>query len=1092
MRRARRAALALGLAAAARAAAAVPSIGQASDSVPAYNYTVNPFHCDVPSVSVAVNASFTVITLVYYNEAPQDGLGAYPNNRTTYTYGTFNANLAKQALVWDPSDPTGSYNPTMSSAFTVNGPFGSQSLLHDTSLYAGMCDPGVSSGIFKHAADLTTPLENQVSLADGAYTPSLMGYTAQTMGCACVSFAMDSSNVVYPIADAHVSGTNYACQSKTAGLEDDNDAMRYYWTNDISGVAYSGVADWNSTVLTRGWAVRQSTCPTGVSVPAGSSCSGYKFAPVTATTTASACGLRTEAVWVQPTPQLQNLPGAVSYSGTTGVASFNLWTVEVGSTSNGTAGVVDSFQTRVLPHPFVIQQSKYGSIVVPIDAGDTLPPLISRVVDSFAYRDTSSGAIGYVQFMMQLYVRQPNTLSTAAFTGAFSASAGYTVADLTATPVITLSATEMPSLAATALLPAGSDFTITCPDFSLATAGSLPTTGTKLGCHFNNCGLLDQQRLPTYVTQTFSPGQSGQEYYWMPYDATVLCTITATNGLATSAAMNVPTTTFSIPYVLQQGTSSTDIITDLANKPTVVFSGYYDIPGTVTNTITFPLTADVIQLTEASVASATTLTDLINTNLDNSVEATHDFAYSEALAFDVRLANAADQAQWQLRPALVLLAAFSTAGTPVASTIAPSYQAFGGLASALDVDWCNLNSGNLEAAFVFQDNGGIDGLTVPTVVSDGSGGYTFSKLGAFGNMQDGLTPALNGFLAGLVHGNQFSNVTLFQGDIYNSASNSGGQHRVFSVTDQTGGFAVPMRNRLLVNGQAGTYAISFCALTETLPYNPMVRAGWYPVYATAAAATADSRAIGAALPTPIALYGADFAWNSTLGPTSAAASIKFYLPAKPASNAAGIVCVPTSFVSASKLSGAFNVVANTDARCVALMSGVTGPYAASTRRRLMGGRRSLFQAVSTDLVAPNTNTVTATQYGVSPVTVAFSAQTAAAPQQQLATGGTPTVVYVNSPPPPMPPSPPPASPPMPPSPPPPPQPPQPPAPDSANPMVAYAATPKKGLIGGGPAAAAISVLTLFIAIQVIFYGCAQRYATSVGSRSKSGYRNFSR
>ena len=108
----------------------------------------------------------------------------------------------------------------------------------------------------------------------------------------------------------------------------------------------------------------------------------YKFAPRTITSQ-NACGLRTEAVWVQPTPQLQNLPSAITYSGTTGVATFNLWTVEVGSTSNNVEGNVDSFQTRVLPHPFQVQQSKYGSVVIPIDAGDMLPPLISRVHPRF-------------------------------------------------------------------------------------------------------------------------------------------------------------------------------------------------------------------------------------------------------------------------------------------------------------------------------------------------------------------------------------------------------------------------------------------------------------------------------------------------------------------------------------------------------------------------------------------------------------------------------------------------------------------------------------------------------------------------------------
>ena len=745
----------------------IASIGENTQTVPAYNYTIDPFHCDVPSVSVSMNASFTVIKLTYYNEEPQDALGLYPNDRTTFTFATFNSNLAQQPLVWDPSYPNAGsnpYNPAMSAIFSTDGPFSSNALLGahgDTSLYAGLCDPAASSSRFTHASDLTTPLETtDVNLAQGLYTPAFTSYTAQTLGCACAAFGMDKNGVVYPVADKHTSGANYVCQTPSAatsnGHTENGDDSRLYWTSNVATAGFTGAANWNSTYFTRGWAIRQTTCQSNSAAGVCSASGSYKFAPRTITSQ-NACGLRTEAVWVQPTPQLQNLPSAITYSGTTGVATFNLWTVEVGSTSNNVEGNVDSFQTRVLPHPFQVQQSKYGSVVIPIDAGDTLPPLISRVTDTYAYRSDSDANTGYVQFMLQVYVRQPNTIGPGQVSGSFSTSAGWAVTDTSATPTLELSPGDMDALHATAVA-SGDAFTLACDNFSIGSAGSAPTTGNEIACHYTGCGLLDQSRLPTFVTQTFSPGQSGQNYYWMPYDVTVQCTI-STTGLSTSSAMNVPNTQVTIPYVLVTSNTLTPV-TDLAHKPTVTFSGYFDIPGTVTSQVTFPIVADVIQLSEASIASDVTLTDVINDNLGNSVLTNHAFAYSEALAFDVQLQNAADQAQWQVRPALALLAAFSTAGNVVASTTTPTYKPFSA-SDQLDTDWCNLNSANLEAAFVFEDNGGLDGLVVPSVTTSG-GVSTFSSLGAFSNMQAGLTTNLNNLLAGLVANNAYNNVTVFQ------------------------------------------------------------------------------------------------------------------------------------------------------------------------------------------------------------------------------------------------------------------------------------------------------------------------------------------
>lgn len=690
------------------------------------------------------------------------------------------------------------------------------------------------------------------------------------------------------------------------------------------------------------------------------------------TGTAKNCGLRTEAKYVVETPAIQDLP-FVSHNDLTGLNTWSLYTVEVGSTSNFTSVAtdwpVDSFTSRVLEHKFELSINPYGAIVIPVDAGDMLPPLISRVRSTSAVRDPNNSNQATIQFMLNVYVRQPNTLVPADLDGTGVAT--------DATKLLQLHTATMNTIVPAATLTGATGWTATCQTLTVVAANTDITTGSQIACTRDNCGLIKQTQLPSYITANFNPTTMNLDYYWMPYDMTVQCTVTSSTATPATSALAVPSTTISIDYAIAD---KDRVITDIqvGSRPFITFNTYFTLPALTQKQQAFPLVGRVVELQESTIDNTVaTLSEIIYNNENNDVASKHRFAYSQALAFKVQLEDMATRAQWQLRPALALLTAFNDGGSSPSvgtqSDIVSTYTAFGG-SKKLDVDFCGLNRADLVAAFAFVDGAGagaIDGLSTP-VITNGQ----IADLGRWGNMEQGLTSGLNSRLAQLIQANAYSTVNVFQGNIFSTAANTGtdaGQARVFNVPDATGGFAIPLRNRLRVNGQIGTYSIKFCALVEVAPYNATARGSWYPLYPTKAAALADTLAVNGAINDPIEVYGSDFVGGSYSATSSPAAAVKYYLPYNPISSG-GKICVPASQMSNAKLSAVSTRVANavSDAGCAAMIAGTSGIFAG---RRLMGlgGRRSLMQAVQMDVASGTTNELV-TNYAAVPPMIVFEAE----------------------------------------------------------------------------------------------------------------------
>jgi hypothetical protein len=910
----------------------------------AHEFTIDPFHCDQPTVKIDVNASFTRLTLTYFNPTRGDNTSYAPINRTTFTFATWNRTLAFQDLPWDPSDPDG-MQPALASAFTVAGAYGAP-LSNDKYRYEGMCNPGLGSTApyslspswtptavgFPSVTNLTqTAAETLMALTRDMHTDDIVGRTAQTIGCGCVAYSEDSSGNLHAVADeaARAAENAYTCVHPSVDdLSDTYDLYKLYYTSSgIGSTRYAG-SYLNSTFATHGWATRQTTCP---SQSTAATCRGAGFVQ----SGGQVCGLRTEAMFVVETPRLQDLP-FVTHNVELGTSTWSLFTVEVGSTSPfyGTSWPVDSWVSRVIEHKFELVSNPYGSVVTSIDAGDFLAPVILRVRSMSATRASATDAT--VTFTMNLYVRQPNTLNSS------SVGEGGVVAG---SPELILDTATMQSITPALALPAGSGVVASCAVFSAAGP-------SKITCTRASCGLMTQTQLPSFVTSGFNPLTSQLGYYWLPYDATVQCTVTMA-GAALTAPLPVPSTIVAFPYALRDTTQGR-VITDTQSRPTVEFTTYFTVPGQkAPPALTFPLVGSVVQIAEDAISTASTLSDLIYGSESASVAEKHRVAYSQAIAFKVQLAQQADRQQWQVRPALTLLAAFSDLAEPVggASSISSTFTSLDS-PGALPPSFCGLNRTDLTAAFVFVDNGVTDGMS-PPAVSNG----LITSLGRFGNIQSGLSAELNQRLAQLVTYNSESRTSLFQGSIMNPtmAASSNGQAAVFNVADASGGFAVPLRNRLRVSGTSGGYSVKFCSIVEVAPYKPSVRGGWYPVYPTADSAMADS---DPAAGPPLVLYGGNF----TIGTGSMpGAAIKYYVPASPISTAR-IICAPSlssPYAAAAVQTG--KAVISSDARCSALMNGAPGIYAG--RRRLE--RRSLSQAVETTSVV--------SQYSGSPPTVVFAA-----------------------------------------------------------------------------------------------------------------------
>jgi hypothetical protein len=128
--------------------------------------------------------------------------------------------------------------------------------------------------------------------------------------------------------------------------------------------------------------------------------------------------------------------------------------------------------------------------------------------------------------------------------------------------------------------------------------------------------------------------------------------------------------------------------------------------------------------------------------------------------------------------------------------------------------------------------------------------------------------------------------------------------------------------------------------------------------------------MGGTINPPIEVFGSDFAGGNYSATSSPAAAVKYYLPYNPISSG-GIICVPSTQTTNTKLTAVSSRVQSaTSTACAAMISGTSGIFAG---RHLMGGRRSLMQAMQMNVVS-GTTTEMVTKYSTVPPVVMFESE----------------------------------------------------------------------------------------------------------------------
>lgn len=777
---------------------------------------VNPFHCDVPRVVVEANKTHVVVTIIFYNEYAGDGISKAPINRTTFGFATYSRAAAYQPIPWDPSAPSGLLDPLVSEAFNFSqGGIGSY-LAQDATLFTGMCDAGATSAPpysserlsswppslpgYPRVSNLTQALTH--SVMTGMTSVDLVGLTPQMAGCNCTS-------AIFDVASG-----------------------RYHLFPVSPCVPLSAIADTGSTKVYASsstsdtWSIRQTTEAT------------------------TQCSIRTEALTIYSLKEFMTLPWVV-VTQQSGVRSLrlSLYSVEIGSTApwNGKP-VKDTFTKRVNEHTYLMEISVGGAVVVPIDGGAMLPPMIIRTMGNTL--DRVSADTVEVVWRLSGYVKQPAT----------SVGGASIVFD-----------PEFMQTAAVQMFSPAS-FQVTCQPFTADINSS-----STYSCSQPSCGTTPQAKLPTYVLRGFNPASLSQPFMWLVYDMRVRCRITDTTGPALLDEWSVPASEVRVHYGLRD-TTQNQMVTDIFEPPFVTFTTSFTVAGVDASTVALDMVGSVFEIEETSTA-ADTLSDIVYSNEHNSVASLHRFAYSQALAFRVQIARPADRLMWEVRPQLIVLAVH---GQPLQNKSPSTDMLSSGV--VLDTSFCGLDRTDLMGAYVFVDSGGEGSMTFATV----SGGVP-AELSQVGTLQvaDIMTTSLRRMLAALVTNNNMTNSSLFRGGLGPSHNDEG----FFAVPDSEGGFAVPLRNRLSVKGVVGGVSVTFCALVSAQSHERFYRNGWFPLYRTLQAAERDSGALANGLiPAPLVYYGPSFA--SAPGPSSTKPSeaLKYYMPQAPLSTS-GVTCV---------------------------------------------------------------------------------------------------------------------------------------------------------------------------------------------------------
>ena len=837
----------------------------------AFTYDNNPFRCQPAKVEMVVNASLVVVKVTSYSEVVGDATGTVLNyGRSEFTYATFNPRLAsKQPWTAGSAVLTGlAFDAMNANPETA-----------DTYRLDGTCSLSAAQQRVPTVSNITNAPAADVVWTPGMSTTDLSGITTQAAGCA------------YPVYAQQDDGTFAALTDSPS----DTPTEHVFWSSRPAVVGAN---------LAPSWAVRQTTC--GASD--GDSCSAtrpFAFNPTAGGVGKSiACTLRTESILVMPLVQFMTAVATeTTPQGGSSLRTFewSVSTVEVASSTavNATLGV-NVHNWRVTRAPYTMSLSPAGAVVESVPVGDLAPPLMLTVT---AAKEGTVGGLtmaralpdGRVRVMWQThaYVKQPESSS-----------------------VTKLDSTGMMADAMYVPLWTAPGYAATCSPWEWIADGQLGPSGdsSTVACAYAGCAAQQQSTLPAAMITGLTQAAASDTALWVQYYMTIVCFVTM-DPVPDSSDIHIPGATIAVHYSL---TTDNYQVTDSITPPVVAFNTPAAfVPAILNGTVDFELTARLVRLPEAAIASATTLSDIFS-NPDALQPVGKMVAYSEAFAFSVQLASVATRALWTVRPALVLMVAHSSnVVTPSAATISTK--------APLGVDFCGLNSTDLAAAWVIMDAGAASGAgSEPNTLVDAAawaGGTALTSGVLSTSVSDAFNPDLLATLQAAAASNNFTDIAGLQGSIMPKGAPPQAVGRTAVVPDASGGFALPARNRFFSEGAPlSGYAISFCAVTITEPYAQLVvgdpaSASWtFPAYTSRAAALADTGSIGGVVADPIAVSG------EALG---AGDALMYYIPAVPASTA-GIICGQTAVLGAGASSPS-------SPQCQALILQRTPP----SRRRML-------------------------------------------------------------------------------------------------------------------------------------------------------------
>ena len=525
------------------------------------------------------------------------------------------------------------------------------------------------------------------------------------------------------------------------------------------------------------WAVRQSTCPT--TGACGAADGGFQPDGASA-----ACSIETQAQLVLGVSEALSMPNARSAQDASHtVLSWSLFTIEVASTSPPGLGV-DSFSTRVLEHRYSVEYLTLGGVWTAMSPSGDTASLLLRVMSASAFRTNATA--GTVTWHALMYSRSPTQLQSAVVQS-----------------VVTQRSAN-----------------ISCTTISLA-------------CETPGCVAVAQESLPSFLISRLT-----QVDEWVPYSAVLTCTIDFARAsyLTLGSDWVLPTTTVTLAYELSVNGST---ITDTQTPPVTQFEASLTLQGDAASSQSLATSVRSVVLSEASIAKAKSISDVIYANSDAA--SADSIAYAQAIAAYIDLAEAAPAA-WQLSPDVAVLVATAQQPTVVQQNDVLAEGA------VLNASWCGLDRTDVLGAFVFADGDTSSSLSVVTQGTQLFNIYIYLETVTSAPFcvlfAAGLRARLNSSLYGadllgaleavLSNVSGVVSASMVQGDI------SGDTPGVaYAVPDAVGGFAIPLRNKF-VSSQLDGFYLSLCAVVSAHPASAFQLDGWSPLYYTSDAALANT------------------------------------------------------------------------------------------------------------------------------------------------------------------------------------------------------------------------------------------------------------